>query len=455
MECFNCGTKLGVVDTCPNCGINVKIYKKIMMASNAYYNDALEKADVRDLSGAIESLKISLRFNKMNMEARNLLGLIYFEMGEVVAALTEWVISKNYQPRENRAGYYLDEVQNNQARLDAINQTIKKYNQALLYCRQDSRDLAIIQLKKVLSLNPRLVRGHQLLALLYMQEGKYEAAKKALRNAAKIDANNTTTLRYLRETSEELKEGGSGKKQKNDEQISYRSGNETIIQPKYLNDNSAFATILNMLIGIAIGVAITWFLVVPGIRRELQNQAKTEVLEANNTISVRNQTISTLEAQIDELTSQITDVKNGEEEYASRINSYEQLLAAYQAYVAEDIGKAGDALANVNPDYLGEETKNIYNTINTQVNAEYVETMYRAGREAYDAQEYAEAVTNLQKVVEMDENYDSGYALYYLAQSYRRNEDTENAKIYYQKVVELYPGTERAATAQNFLDSTE
>ena len=388
MECFNCGTKLGVGDTCPNCGINVKIYKKIMMASNAYYNDALEKADVRDLSGAIESLKISLRFNKMNMEARNLLGLIYFEMGEVVAALTEWVISKNYQPRENRAGYYLDEVQNNQARLDAINQTIKKYNQALLYCRQDSRDLAIIQLKKVLSLNPRLVRGHQLLALLYMQEGKYEAAKKALRNAAKIDANNTTTLRYLRETSEELKEGGSGKKQKNDEQISYRSGNETIIQPKYLNDNSAFATILNMLIGIAIGVAITWFLVVPGIRRELQNQAKTEVLEANNTISVRNQTISTLEAQIDELTSQITDVKNGEEEYASRINSYEQLLAAYQAYVAEDIGKAGDALANVNPDYLGEETKNIYNTINTQVNAEYVETMYRAGREAYSWASY-------------------------------------------------------------------
>ena len=62
------------------------------MASNAYYNDALEKAGVRDLSGAIESLKISLRFNKLNIDARNLLGLIYYEMGEVVTALTEWVI---------------------------------------------------------------------------------------------------------------------------------------------------------------------------------------------------------------------------------------------------------------------------------------------------------------------------------------------------------------------------
>ena len=58
----------------------------------------MEKAGVRDLSGAIESLKISLRFNKLNIDARNLLGLIYYEMGEVVTALTEWVISKNLQP---------------------------------------------------------------------------------------------------------------------------------------------------------------------------------------------------------------------------------------------------------------------------------------------------------------------------------------------------------------------
>lgn len=74
----------------------------------------------------------------MNIDARNLLGLVYFETGEVVEALTEWVISKNYQPRDNAASRYLNEIQNNPSRLDTINQTIKKYNQALLYCRQDA-----------------------------------------------------------------------------------------------------------------------------------------------------------------------------------------------------------------------------------------------------------------------------------------------------------------------------
>ena len=73
-----------------------------MQTSNAYYNQALSRAGVRDLSGAVESLKKSLRFNKKNIQARNLLGLVYFEMGETVSALSEWVISKNFKPENCR-----------------------------------------------------------------------------------------------------------------------------------------------------------------------------------------------------------------------------------------------------------------------------------------------------------------------------------------------------------------
>jgi tetratricopeptide (TPR) repeat protein len=425
------------------------------MASNAYYNDALEKASVRDLSGAIESLKTSLRFYKMNIDARNLIGLIYFEMGEVVAALTEWVISKNYQPKDNIASRYLDEIQNNQGRLDTINQTIKKYNQALLYCQQDSRDLAIIQLKKVLSLNPKLVRGHQLLALLYIQEQKYDQAKKSLRNAGKIDANNTVTLRYLKEANLGIRESNPNRKNKNDDLISYQSGNETIIQPHYLKENTALGTILNLLIGIAIGVAITCFLVVPGVKHEIQNQAKAEVLEANNTIASKNQTISTLENQINDMTSQITDAKDNDVVNESRISSYEQLLQAYMAYVSGETENAGEALGNVNPDYLDESSKAVYDTVNAQVNAEYMSTLYQEGTAAYSAQDYEKAITALEKVVELDETYENGNALYYLAQSYRKNNDLEDAKVYYQKVVDLYPGTERASNSQNYIDIEE
>ena len=196
MICYRCNQEIGKEERCPFCNADLQVFQKAVRLSNFYYNDGLEKAKVRNLSGAIVSLKKSLRFYKYNIDARNLLGLVYYEMGEAVDALSEWVISKSYKQEDNMAERYLNELKANRSQLENINQTIKKYNQALLYCKQESRDMALIQLKKVLSLNPRLVKAHQLLALLYMQDGKLEQAKKSLRNAGKIDTNNTITLRY-------------------------------------------------------------------------------------------------------------------------------------------------------------------------------------------------------------------------------------------------------------------
>ncbi len=268
MFCYNCGCHLSEHDFCTACGADVSVYKKIMFVSNMYYNDGLEKAGVRDLTGAINSLRQSLKFNKNNIEARNLLGLVYFEMGEVVAALSEWVISKNLRPEKNVADDYIERLQSNAARLDSINQTIKKYNQALTYCYQDSKDLAVIQLKKVLSLNPRFVRAHQLLALLYMDSEQWERAERELRKCMDIDRNNTQTLRYLKEVElmlvpdESVKQGS---KRKKEDAVRYVSDNEMIIQPLNVKEpkNSGVSTLINIGIGLVIGIAVAYWLMVP------------------------------------------------------------------------------------------------------------------------------------------------------------------------------------------------
>ena len=130
MICYRCNNEAGTQNRCPICGADLHVFQKVLRLSNMYYNDGLQKAEVRNLSGAIISLKKSLKFNKYNIDARNLLGLVYYEMGEVVDALSEWVISKSYQQDDNIAGRYLDELRQNRAQLDGINQTIKKYNQA-------------------------------------------------------------------------------------------------------------------------------------------------------------------------------------------------------------------------------------------------------------------------------------------------------------------------------------
>ncbi len=71
----------------------------------------------------------------------------------------EWVISKSLQPKDNDAGRYLDAVQKNPAQLETVNQTIKKYNQALLYCRQNSTDLCNYPVEEGIVLKPETGKG--------------------------------------------------------------------------------------------------------------------------------------------------------------------------------------------------------------------------------------------------------------------------------------------------------
>lgn len=454
MECYNCGAELTKDDFCPDCGIDVSVYKVIVRTANAYYNEGLSRASIRDLTGAAEYLRACLRYNKNHTEARNLLGLIYFEMGETVEALSQWVISKSLQPRDNIAGKYLDEVQKNPAKLEAVNLTIKKYNQALLYCKQNSCDLAVIQLKKVLSLNPKLVKGHQLLALLYIQDGKYDLAKKELRLAGKIDSNNVTTLRYLKEINRQAHtEPASAKKtEKKERALSYQSGNDTIIQPTEFKDNTASQTIINIVIGLVIGILITCFLIVPSVRQKVKSDVNSEVIEANDTITTKNQTIDSLQAQIDTLNGQLEDINDSSAATESKIASYQQFLEAYIAFSQGDVDTAGTAIANVNPDYLEGTARTAYDTINGQIDAQYLQSVYTEGEKAYNSGDYTKAIENLQKVADADESFADGDAIYFLAQSYRKNGDNENAKIYYQKMVEKYPGTKRAANSQNYLN---
>ncbi|MDE5864293.1 MAG: tetratricopeptide repeat protein, partial [Lachnospiraceae bacterium] len=200
MECLNCGAPVLENGHCSDCGMNYKLLAKAYNTSNYYYNVGLDRACVRDLTGAIDALKLALKYNKQNINARNLLGLIYYETGETVTGLTQWVISNSYFPGENNiAGYYIKEVQADPVKLEEANQLAKQFNQALMHARQGTKDLAFIQLKRILSNYPHFVKGYLLLALLYMDSGNTDKAKKAIKRVLRIDKNNTLAVKYLAE----------------------------------------------------------------------------------------------------------------------------------------------------------------------------------------------------------------------------------------------------------------
>ena len=303
----------------------------------------------------------------------------------------------------------------------------------------------------MLSLNPKLVKGHQLLALLYLEEGHLDKAKKALRDAGKIDTDNTTTLRYLKEVNRRLKEKGTERKKKNDDLISYQSGNETIIMPKRFRESSMWANILYIIIGLVVGVAVTCFLVVPGIKSQSKTDAKKQLLSANDTISTNGQTISGLNDQIDKLKKELEDEKKKNDGVSDQISTYEALLNAYVYYTTNDVIKAGEALENINTSYLSDSAKQTYDTLNGSIADSYKEALYSQAYSSYSSGDYQSAIPTFQKLVGMDEAYRDGSVAYYLAQSFRKSGDLASAKPYYQYVVDNYAGTEKARTSKNYL----
>lgn len=464
MKCYRCGAELDKSGVCPSCGTDVKLYRKTVCLSNVFYNEALEKAGVRDMTGAVASLHRALKLDKNNIDARNLLGLIYFEIGEMVAALSEWVISKNLRPENNLADRYMDMVKNSPAQLDTINQTIKKFNIALNYCHQDGLDLAVIQLKKVLSLNPGFVKAHLLLALLYLKGGNWDRAKIESQKTLKLDTGNVMAKRYLKEADSMLLPGESGKlvsdiaASESDDVIRYNSGNEMIIQPVKKSAITRSGSIWGIVLGAVLGVAAAYFLILPQRIQRINslNQSKiTQISEESDAKSAQikdyEQQINTLKTQIEDLQTRVTDYE-GVDSTSAAMNS---LMDAANVYLtdASDIEGMTGALENLDltaiSDSVSPEFTGLYDTLMELVGSDLAVSYYNTGYDAYKAEDYETAISNLSKAYQYDNT--NVNTVYYLANSYYANGDIDKAKTTYDAVITNFPDTQSASAAQTKL----
>lgn len=433
--------------------------RKIVYQSNYWYNDGLRKAQIRDMSGAITSLRRSLQFNRENIAARNLLGLVYYGIGEVPEALVEWIISKNLRPRDNIADYYIRNVQSSAKELETINLAIKKFNQCLIYCRQNGEDLAVIQLKQVISAHPDFLKAYQLLALVYLHTEQYSRARQVLRTARKLDTTNEMTLHYIHELMQYKSRARRRRENKREDSVEYNLGNETIIQPKHsrLREMSSQFAVANIFIGAAIGAAIIWFLVAPAVNQARSDRMNDQMREYSDKITSLEAQVSAQTRTLDNYRATGTNVNVDSQGVQVTQDSYEMLTTASEQYEAGDYDASAlaDMLIRVNRDVLGQNAQAVFDEISGQIYPGVCETSYQVGEEALKSKDYQTAVDAFYKVVRMNEGYKDGQALYSLALAYEGNGDSENAALYYQKVVDSYGDTEYAQQARNALDTVQ
>ena len=293
-----------------------------------------------------------------------------------------------------------------------------------------------------------------------MHTEQYTFARQSIRTAYKLDTTDEFSLRCMHELNQirrarnvKIKE----KEKKDRHTVTYNLGNETIIQPvsNSIKENAGLHTVLNIALGVVVGVAVMRFLIMPTIDASRQERSNRQTVEFSDQIATQTAQISALKKELEEYRSTSEETENVQATAASTQESYEIVLSIAAHFRADDMADSAmvEELLKVNPESLGIAGKESYDEVTGELFPRVCADLYGTSQANFEVANYTSAITNLEQVMKMDEGYEEGAALLLLAQSYEKSGDQNQANLKYQKLAESYPDTEAARTAREALDA--
>ena len=120
------------------------------------------------------------------------------------------------------------------------------------------------------------------------------------------------------------------------------------------------------------------------------------------------------------------------------IASYLEILEENEESLTEEVGRE-----------KSESFTALYNKLLELLGTGLVDYYYNIGYESYRAENYEEAIPNLERAYRYDNT--KSEALFYLGNSYHRNGDDNKAKETYALVMDYFPDTEFANKSETYL----
>ncbi|MCL2852600.1 MAG: hypothetical protein FWE20_06160 [Defluviitaleaceae bacterium] len=457
MKCPNC-TKVNVINNvCPTCGVDAVLFQQTSIISCNLYNKGLAQAKLRDMSGAMALLNKSIEFNKNNIMARNLLGLVYFEVGYIGDALRHWVISSSQIRENNDAAGYIDRLQKNSRQLEQLSDAVKMYNNALDYLRQKADDMAIIQLRKALEINPVFIDALNLLSFCYLIQKDKVSAAALVEKVLALDINNAVALRYYQELYPAKIRPEPKKITKLQAGAPLQSSKSGDPRSKRLFGESFHLTeILSFLIGLIVAFALLYILVMPGavaasrselasLRQslnEIETQFQIESEESANQIADQAERIRHLETENQSLSTQ-----------AQLRGRVDVIVSAGAHRDAGEVGEAALLLGSLGDDLgdLPDDARNTAESLMMEVYPLASRQFWEEGVTEYNLGNFTEALQLLDLSIRFGAPnlnfYDS--VLFYRGSIAEHRNDTQLAIQYYQRIVTEYRGSAYLQEAQN------
>ncbi len=462
MNCPNCSYEMDdFASVCPQCGLDPVLFVKTNEVSNTLYNRGLAQAKVGDLSGAIDSLERSIDFNKNNIHARNLIGLVYFEIGCIGDALKHWVISSSLIREDNLAVEYLNIIEKNSRTLEKYNDAVKAYNQALEYLYQKSDDMAIIQLKKAIEMNPKFISGMNLLTLCYFIQKNKEKAQALVERVLSIDVNNTIALNYYRELfpskirPEPVKLIG-----RKDQGKTVPLGSLQPKDKKSFGETFRLGEMVSFLIGALCAFGILYILVIPGMMDTRDKEINRLKQEATATNELYEGMRTANEEQITKLEEQNKQLTQENQTYAKQASLQDRQQKLETVETLKNDGQnveAAELLSSIDTADLPADAIQNMADLKEDVYPAAAKKLHADAVQAYNTADYAQCKALLDKC-EVFAPEDASYMdsiLYYRGLLAEEAGLDAEAKTYYEKLLAEYPSSTLKTKANNRLNALQ
>jgi len=439
-----------------------QLNNKVIAISNSLYNKGLDYANSGQLTDAISVLKKSLRFNKKNIMARNLLGLLYMETGMVGEGYREFAISDQIQPLDNKAKEYMQKINKKTRELEKAKDSVVCYNKGLDFLIHGNDDMALIQLKRSVDLNPKFINATNLLALCHIYRKQEAKAQAVVKKVLGMDINNPTALRYRNGISS----ASVPDKGKNDVVVrkskesskSLLGYGEAFNRPQVKKLNIMTFIFIGM--GFLIGFVVFYSIVVPPMASRHNNYLS----ERNAQIEEYQERQEVLEAEIATLSGDLESANQQVETQSQELQEREALSAvtlslndATDLMLDGDYEAAARLLFNMDREVMTPElTARFYQMIGRSYPVT-ANILYERGLSYFYAwsPNLAEAEVAFSHSLNFAhrDSHEAGDATFYLAEIAWANDDIEGARMLYTRVVEEFPNAHNHWLAGNRLDT--
>lgn len=339
---------------------------------------------------------------------------------------------------------------------DNVRNSVYLYNKAIEDLGSGSEDMAIIKLRKAVSMNPHFNEALNLLGVCYAFVGERERAAESFSKVIRSESNSIYALSFLQRTgltdvvpSEEVTERPVvmqqpgeplkriRKKKKTEKPARQEKPEKPLFDP---NRNKRIARNIAKVVGgfiFGLMVSVVVYLMLPE-PEPVQLPPKQEEIDAavNAAKEKFDQEYNALKVKYEAAQKDREDALKQTDYYKAAIRIYE----VESMVNAKEYESAADMLMLMKTIEFRDAEKEKFDSLYEKVMPLAAKSAYDRGIKNYNSRKYQEALKDLEKVRIYDPEYSKmDAALYYMGRSHQLLKDSRNALALYQEILDNYP----------------